>query len=109
MYHQIGGYNRQMRIADDYELLVRTFLNTSMVHITYTCYVQFMNGKNTQDINRPEISRKVDYIRRFYNEQIVSRFNQLGIEDWCNSEYKFITERSRFGEEEEGIANLIFN
>jgi hypothetical protein len=40
VYDQIGGHNINTPIADDYELIVRTFLNTEMVHIKKMLYLQ---------------------------------------------------------------------
>lgn len=107
VYFEIGGYNRNLSIVDDYELMVRTFLRTLMVYIPYVCYVQIFNGGNSQDKCRPEISRRVDLVRRIYNSRINKRFEELGVEDWCDDEYKFYYEPIKVGEDE-GKVNLVY-
>lgn len=106
-YISIGGHNRSLTVVDDYELIVRTFLNTRMVFIPLTLYVQMFDGNNSQDKCRPEISRRVDYLRSYYNYQISNRFNELGVKDWCSTEHDFLYSTPRFGEEE-GKVNLVY-
>jgi len=89
-YFQIGGHNRRLTIADDYELIVRTFLNTTMCRIAYPGYLQFIyenqKGTNTHNATRADIQRRVWSISNFYNGQIVQRFKQLGVVDWAHEE-----------------------
>ena len=58
-YFGIGGHNKFMRIADDYELLVRSFLYTRFTHIPVCCYAQRFDGNNSQYKNEYEES---DYV-----------------------------------------------
>jgi glycosyltransferase involved in cell wall biosynthesis len=103
-YFKIGGHNRRLSIADDYELLVRTFLETKFVKIPYCCYFQFYHGSNSQDASRADIQRRVRTISNYYNEKIKMRFEELGKEDWG---YPFGWNiPARFGEEE-GFVNYI--
>ncbi len=83
-YFSIGGHNPKIHIADDYELLVRTFLNTRMIHVPRLCYLQYMNsgGNNTQEPRRPEIQRAVRYISSYYDKMIHDRFVELGFDDF---------------------------
>lgn len=113
-YHSIGGHNRRLTIADDYELLIRTFLNTKMVVVRKLCYLQFFHNSsslnNTQDSCRADIQRRVRTISEFYNESIKNRFEELGVKDWA---YEFnpnnpLMCESKFGEEE-GYVNYIFD
>ena len=83
VYHMIGGHNRRLRIADDYDLIVRTFLKTKMVKIPMGCYLQFYHGENSQNAARADIQRRVRTISNFYNEKIKQRFEELGKEDWA--------------------------
>lgn len=76
-YLSIGGHNRTVRIADDYDLIVRTFLNTRMVHIPKMLYFQHYHESNTQDQRRSEILSEVEKIAHFYDEQINNRFFML--------------------------------
>lgn len=73
-YLRIGGHNRTVKIADDYELIVRTFLNTRMVHIPKMLYFQHYHESNTQNARREEILSEVQKIASFYDEAIKSRF-----------------------------------
>ena len=103
VYFNIEGHNTMMRIADDYEILVRTFLNTTMCHIKYPCYKQrWLSGKNSQDgdggVNRQDIQRRVEIVSCFYNPVIHDRMNELsgGLErEWnknsASSTYKMYT------------------
>lgn len=83
VYFSIGGHNQQARIADDYELCVRTFLATKMIRIKYPIYKQRMYDGNSQDsdVNRSDIQRRVTMISNFYNEQIHHRMLELAGED----------------------------
>ena len=77
-YWRIGGHNPGLHVADDYELLVRTFLSVPMVHIPRLCYIQHLNsGANAQDRRRPEIQRLVRLIGDHYDHRIVERARQL--------------------------------
>lgn len=83
VYFKIGGHNRRLSIADDYELIVRTFLETKFVKIPMCCYLQFFHGGNSQDSSRADIQRRVRSISTFYTERIKKRFEELGKEDWA--------------------------
>ncbi len=112
VYHQIGGHNRRLSIADDYELIVRTFLATKLVRIPKVCYLQFIysneNEANTHDTARADIQRRVRTIAAFYNEKIKKRFEELGLIDWAFEENPNnpLMSESKFGKAEV-YANLI--
>lgn len=82
-YFSIGGHNKLTRIADDYELLVRTFLHTRMTHIPFCCYEQRFYDGNSQDSgnNRADIQRRVRLISIFYDKAIHERLEELGLPD----------------------------
>ena len=108
-YHSIGGHNRRLTIADDYELIVRTFLKTKMVRIPKLLYLQFYHNNNTQNATRADIQRRVRTISSHYNHQIYQRFKELGVVDWAyesNPENPLYVE-SRFGNQENYV-NLTF-
>lgn len=108
-YHSIGGHNRNLSIADDYELLVRTFLKTKYVRIPKMLYLQFFHNSNTQNDSRADIQRRVREISTYYNEKIRDRFIELGKRDWAyeqNPVWPLNTD-SRFGSEE-GYVNYIW-
>ena len=109
-YFEIGGHNRSLTIADDFELVIRSFLYSKICKIPKLSYIQFLynnqGGRNTHDLSRADIQRRVRTIAQYYNKQINARFIELGIEDWAyneSPEYP-ISAESRYGEEE-GVAN----
>jgi glycosyltransferase involved in cell wall biosynthesis len=89
-YFEIRGHNRGLTIADDYELIVRSFLTTRFVRIPKCCYIQYYHTGNTQNANggatRKDIQRRVKTIANHYNERIAKRFEELGMEDWAYKE-----------------------
>lgn len=113
-YFEIGGHNRNLAIADDYELVVRTFLKTITCKIPKLGYVQFLynnaSGQNTHDLARADIQRRVRTIGYYYNEQIKSRFEELGLKDWAYEENPNnpLESMPRYGNEEMA-ANIIYN
>lgn len=91
-YHSIGGHNRRLAIADDYELIVRSFLNTEFCHIKALGYDQKIynnqSGQNTHNATRGDIQRRVRTIMYFYNELIANRFKDKGYSDWAYNSNK---------------------
>ncbi len=82
VYDKIGGHNINTPIADDYELIVRTFLNTEMVHIKKMLYLQYNNRNSAVDNNSIDINRRSRLIRDHYDLQIHNRIIELGKKDW---------------------------
>lgn len=113
-YFEIGGHNRNLTIADDYELIVRTFLKTVTCKIPKLGYVQFLynnaNGQNTHDMARADIQRRVRTIGYYYNEQIRDRFTEIGLHDWAYEENPEapLNSKPRYGEAEMA-ANITYN
>jgi glycosyltransferase involved in cell wall biosynthesis len=85
VYNVMGGHNKYIHVADDYELLVRTFLYTQMAKMPALSYIQYFekDSSNSQFIRNGEIQRLVNYFGNFYNNSIHDRFLQLGIDDFC--------------------------
>lgn len=55
-YEKAGGYNRQLPICDDHDLLIRTYLaGISMVRIPECLYMQHVSGEQTQVQRNQEI------------------------------------------------------
>lgn len=112
-YFEIGGHCRDLAIADDYELIVRTFLKTEMMRIPRLGYLQFIyddgNTTNSHNLARADIQRRVRTIMWFYNEKIKARFEELGQEDWAYTESPNdpLAAESRFGDDE-GYVNKIY-
>jgi glycosyltransferase involved in cell wall biosynthesis len=81
-YESIGGHNKELPVADDYEILVRTFLKTRMIRVPRLCYLQYI-GDTTQQARNPDIHRYVRSIRIHYDRLIHQRFLELGCEDFA--------------------------
>jgi len=122
-YMSIGGHNKHLNSADDYELMIRTFLNTRMVHLNHYCYIQYVYNHNTKVSNgglgwsyHGDIIRHVRYMENYYHKKIKNRFDELGLHDWvfndttsdCLKEYYQGTKCPRSGESEQN-ANFNFN
>lgn len=107
IYFQAGGHNRRLSIADDYELLVRTFLITKFVKIPLCCYLQFYHGGNSQNATRADIQRRVRTISINYGLRIKKRFEELGKEDWAYTENLIPWSVAPRRGEEEGFVNYI--
>lgn len=85
IYDQIGGHRDLLHVADDYDLVVRTFLATRMVLVPRMCYVQYRNvdgSGNTHQARNKEIQRLVRYISMSHDESIHKRFLELGVDDY---------------------------
>lgn len=84
VYYNIGGHNKNLEVADDYELLVRTFLNTKMAKINVFTYIQYFerNSSNTQFKKNRDIQELVYLTANFYNDKIHKRFLELKIDDY---------------------------
>jgi O-antigen biosynthesis protein len=83
-YLRCGGYSPEIHVADDYELCIRTFLTTRMVHIQKFGYIQYLgrDQSNTQRSRNREIQRLVRMFASRYEEQIHARFVELGVNDF---------------------------
>jgi glycosyltransferase involved in cell wall biosynthesis len=84
-YDACGGHNPDVHVCDDYEIVVRTFLTTRMVHVQRFGYIQYFNNAssgNTQWQRNTEIQRLVKYFRARYNDEIHQRFVELGVDDF---------------------------
>jgi hypothetical protein len=86
-YESIGGHNRELHVADDFEIIVRTFLKTRMVRVPKLCYLQHI-GPTAQVERIKEIYRHVKSIRIHYDKMIHERFLELGCEDFAWDEKK---------------------
>lgn len=89
-YFAIGGHTQNMRIADDYELILRSFLYTKFTHIPLCCYAQRFDGTNSQYAkntdsdgqgNINDIQRRVRLTAIYYDTAIHNRLVSLGLDD----------------------------
>jgi len=92
IYHQIGGHNKNLRVADDYELFVKTFLNTKIAKIDIFTYIQHFewDTTNTQFNRNAEIQELVFEISKKYNEKIHDRFIELNVDDFAYNDVKYV-------------------
>lgn len=114
VYLKIGGHNKNTPVADDFELIVRTFLNTKMVHIKKVLYIQWNNKNSTTDNNSIDINRRSRLIRDYYDKKIHEKINEMGKIDWnwvegenCSQKFQNHIFIQKFHDEEE-ILNYIY-
>ncbi len=84
-YAMSGGHSPHVHVCDDYELCVRTFLKTRMVHIRKFGYIQYHDAagsSNTQRVRNKEIQRLTRAFMVRYNDDIHERFVELGVDDF---------------------------
>lgn len=94
-YLEIGGHSESIHVADDYELMVRTFLNTRMCRVPTFCYLQYRNFSegNTHQARNKDIQRLVRYFSHHYDDKIHARLVELGVDDYVWEEGKNSFER----------------
>jgi hypothetical protein len=81
-YLEIGGHNKNTPVADDLEMIIKTFLNTRMIHVKRVLYLQYNNRNSTVDNNSLDINRRARLIRDYYDKAIHNRIQELGFNDW---------------------------
>ena len=85
-YHRAGGHGSLIHVADDYELCIRTFLTTRMVHVQRFGYIQYhhTSGSNAHRVRNKEIQRLVAKFAERYEPEIHQRFLDLGVDDFIH-------------------------
>jgi glycosyltransferase involved in cell wall biosynthesis len=80
-YREIGGHDWRLPVADDYELVLRTFLNGVIGRIPRPLYVQHHDpaGSNASRRRNGEIQRRVQEIADGYRDQIDRRCTAWGV------------------------------
>jgi glycosyltransferase involved in cell wall biosynthesis len=113
-YLEIGGHNKNTPIADDLELIIRTFLNTKIIHVKQVLYIQYNNKNTTVDNNSIDINRRARLIRDYYDKQIHEKIIEMGKHDWnwvenenCSQKFQNHIFIRKFHSEEE-ILNYIY-
>jgi glycosyltransferase involved in cell wall biosynthesis len=84
-YLASGGFSGEIPVADDYELIIRTFLVTRIVHIQRFGYIQHIDrssASNTHRVRNAEIQRLVRLLRWRYEDRIHARILELAGEDF---------------------------
>jgi glycosyltransferase involved in cell wall biosynthesis len=107
-YESIGGHNKELHVADDYEIIVRTFLKTRMIRVPKLCYKQYI-GNTTQQIRNRDIHRHVRSIRVHYDTMIHERLLELGCEDFIWDEENGCSDYNIPNPKVESHATLIVN
>ena len=86
-YMKIGGHNRNLPIADDYELILRTVLNGGVcLHLNWCGYMQTIHSKNTTGYRRNLIQDYVKAIMVHYDSEI-NKYFQLNDPNLCNDKF----------------------
>lgn len=75
VYDQIGGYNTEMRILDDLDLMCRLYQVTKFKHIDKGLYYYRIHGENTYLRYNKEIQDNVYRIHDQYIESLVERWS----------------------------------
>ena len=81
-YFEIGGHNKNLPIADDLEIIIRTFLNTKIIHVKQVLYIQYNNKNTTVDNNAIDINRRARLVRDYYDKKIHEKIIKMGKHDW---------------------------
>lgn len=93
-YHLIGGHREELLVADDYDMLVRTFLSTKYVSIPDLLYIQYRNekGDNSTFHRNKQIQILVRELYSYYNSRINMRLEELGLPE--QAQYSRVWERA---------------
>lgn len=80
-YHLIGGHREELLVADDYDMLVRTFLCSKYVAIPDLLYIQYRNehGDNSTFLRNQQIQILVRELYNYYQQRINIRVAELGL------------------------------
>ena len=73
-YRDIGGHNPSYKVADDYELMVRTMLAYKYHHIDQLLYKQYISSSTAQRVHNAEIQQRVAEISAKYYPKIQEKF-----------------------------------
>lgn len=94
-YHLIGGHREELLVADDYDMLVRTFLCTKYASIPDLVYIQYRNenGDNSTFTRNQQIQTLVKELYRYYSEKINTRIKELGLTE--HVPYSRVWERTK--------------
>ena len=70
VYWEVGGHNPMLRICDDYDLILKTALQTKMHHIPKFLYKQHISGETAQREFNADIQELVPVIHACYAKEI---------------------------------------
>ncbi len=82
-YHLLGGHREELLVADDYDMLVRSFLCTKYVCIPDLLYIQYrnQNGDNSTFTRNQQIQILVSELYKYYSDRIHTRVKELGLQE----------------------------
>lgn len=93
-YDTIGGHNSDLGVADDYELIVRTFINGGrFLHLDCLGYLQSEDPSRTSWARNREIGELCQAILATYDERIKQEFELRNMSDWA---YEYVHETMGF-------------
>jgi glycosyltransferase involved in cell wall biosynthesis len=72
IYKQVGGYNKEMRIFDDIDLMCRLYSITEFLHIDKGLYIYRYHGQNTWVTAAEEIAATRDNMYYKYLDSLIS-------------------------------------
>ncbi|MFE4896482.1 glycosyltransferase [Peribacillus butanolivorans] len=80
-YHLIGGHREELLVADDYDMLIRTFLSTKYVAIPDLLYIQYRNknGDNSTFLRNKQIQILVKALKDYYHSRIYTKVRELSL------------------------------
>lgn len=76
-YALAGGHDATLRVADDYDLCVRTYLTTRMIRVPRLLYTQHIGETTAQRVHNAEIQERVAEISSKYSDAILERSREL--------------------------------
>lgn len=90
-YWELQGHRENMAVADDYELVLRTFLRYPSVYIREIGYLQYRNeeGNNFTFLRNSLIQRKTKIVAAHYNDEIHAFLERQGICDHSYHEVQY--------------------
>ena len=77
VYYELGGHNAALSVADDHELMLRTYLVTRMKYVPKLLYLYRVTGDNTWLQNVGNIRELTFKLRDEYLEKLVLRECEL--------------------------------
>ena len=82
VYRGLNGHDPSLPVADDFDMMVRTFITADFVHIPEVLYHQYIQQNSAQKVWNGDIHRLVPEIAEKYKHEIHNRVLELNGEDW---------------------------
>jgi glycosyltransferase involved in cell wall biosynthesis len=73
-YHKINGHNINLKVADDYDIILKTAIETECLHIPKMLYKQHIGPTTAQRVYNDEIQKLVPMIHECYTQELDIRF-----------------------------------